>query len=118
MSKLRQYIYQTINECPRDPVDLVRAIALFIPDEHPLAKAAAVCLESMNNTPELTHIAILDDFLTALDETFTCQEILSGPWWVKVVCVLITGGSEATEELIESLDSHCISLSALEPSRN
>lgn len=118
MGKLRTAIYHSILEQPRDIIDLMRAMALFIPDEHPLAKEAAGCLEVLNRSGIELHPMLFGFFLEAVEAEFPKDEPLNGPWWIKAVCVLITGGNYATEELIESLDRHCINIKALEPSQN
>jgi hypothetical protein len=106
MTTLRHAIHKSIKEHPRDITDLMRAIALFIPDDHHLTKVATSCFESLKFSPPEHHAWILRQFLGQINAHIPESQVLNGPWWVRAICILITGGSPESDELIASLDRH------------
>lgn len=118
MTTLRQNIYKSIKEDPRNVTDLIRSIALFIPGEHQLSKDVASCLESLRFSPPENHLLILGELLNSIGAAFPGDNVLVGPWWIRVICVLVTGGAPASDELIDSLGRNYPNLSALDQSLN
>lgn len=104
MTTLRQQVHKSIKEHPRDITDLFRSIALFIPEDHRLSSVTAGILESLKFSPPEHHRFFLGQFLRQMDAHFPESQVPIAPWWVRVIFVLITGGSPESEELIASFD--------------
>lgn len=104
---LRERVSDSINQSPRSLYDLARTIALFIPEDHPLANDMRSCLSSMEFAPPENHGLYMYKFLLTMSDIYPTEDaVLRSPWWNKVVCMIVTGGAtETSERLWESLSS-------------
>ena len=100
---LRSEVYESCKTCPRSLYDLVRSIALFVPEDHPFADAVRNCIKSLTYAPPENHRSHIVEMLMRLDFYFPEYAILTAPHWVKVICVLAGGGSPSTDELVERI---------------
>jgi hypothetical protein len=98
---LREKVYQSCIDNPRNLLDLMRSIALFIPEDHELAQSATSVIDSMEfSPPENYHIHYMK-FLEDFDDDFSILEHLGieNTYWQKVISILILGGHPSSEEL-------------------
>lgn len=105
VSNLRQIVFKSIDSNPRNMFDLMRAVALFIPEGHELAKVAKSCFESMLFSPPENYEYHFRRFMGEMAYQFSELDVLNGPWWLKVVCILCSGGNGPGEELYERLNA-------------
>jgi hypothetical protein len=103
MSELRADAANSIAESPRREYDLVRSIALFMPDDHELTDAVRQCWESLEFVAPEMHGWHYARLLEVFREVLPESELASQPGWAKAVYILVTGGGGISEQLLETL---------------
>ena len=105
MTILQEMVRASIESDHRNLYDLFRAVALFIPDDSELSECANDRMQSMRFSPPENHCLIFLRFREDINDRYAEDEILDGPWWLKVICILFTGGNEDGAELYERLNA-------------
>ncbi len=105
MGILSERVAKSIKDKPRDLYDIIRNLALLIPDEHELADSAHACLDSMEFAPPENYPLYVERFTDELSNQFP-ESTKEVPWWAMVCSVLVMGGGfqEASDFLISELD--------------
>ena len=101
---LRERVLRAATDKQRSLYDLVLAIALFVPEKHELAIHVHKCLDSMVFAPPENHHLYLMRLLESFMDIFPDDKVLYSPWWVRVICILLTAGDGATTKLIASFN--------------
>lgn len=108
MSNIHEKVHADISRYPsrypRDLRELSLSIALLIPWDHELAHSIDNCLDSMGFSPPENHPLYFNRFLEDLNSEFPEDSMLTAPWWVNVIAMLILGGAETSIELRDRLD--------------
>lgn len=88
---LRQEMFDSTIDNPRNLHELMRNIALFVPDDHMLAASVKKCLSSMSFAPPENMMLYFMRFMSDVHVCFpTEQSILYGPTWIRVVSILVS----------------------------
>ena len=87
---LREKTYESLSTAPRDLFDLMRQVALFIPDEHPLADEVEQCMESMAFSPPENLPYLVRRFQEELSTEYSEADTIESPWWFRVIAILLS----------------------------
>lgn len=107
MTTLREEVYASICASPRSMHDLVRSMALFVPEDHELCHNFRSCLESLRFSPPEQETLYVRRLFDVIADEFPVDGVrLSHPWWVNIIYILTSGGHPDIANLIDTFEDH------------
>lgn len=101
---LHERVINSIRDKHRNYYDLIRTIAIIVPQNTALSFKIEETLDCMEqDTGETYHAVYFAHLLEIMDRLYDCRDD-NCPWWVKVCLLILNGGSEIGYTVFESLD--------------